>query len=96
MQTYIIRELDKRLLAWDRFQDTATNQVFEGHANAVPPGRSCVGVAYTNREVEIESSEINSFSALMARIVDGMGIANALLIRIQGLLLPVPALVFSG
>ena len=70
--------------------------IFEGHADAIPPGSSCIGVAYTNREAAIEAGEIRGFGVLTTRIVDGMGIANALVIRIQALLLPVRALVFSG
>jgi hypothetical protein len=53
-------------------------------------------VAYTSREAERESGEISGFSAFTTVIVDGMGIANALVIRIQALMLPIRALVFSG
>ena len=70
--------------------------IYEGQADAVPPGSTCVGVAYTSREAERESGEISGFSAFTSVIVDGMGIANALVIRIQALLLPIRALVFSG
>jgi multidrug resistance efflux pump len=70
--------------------------IYEGQADAVPPGSTCVGVAYTSREAERESGEINGFSYFTTVIVDGMGIANALVIRIQALLLPIRILVFSG
>ena len=70
--------------------------IYAGHADAVPPGSTCVGVAYTSRAAEMESGEISGFRAFTATIVDGMGIANALVIRIQALLLPVRALVFPG
>jgi len=68
---------------------------FEAHADAIPPGSSCVGVAYTSRAAQRESGEIKGFSALVSSIVDGMGIANALVIRGQALLLPIRVLVFS-
>jgi hypothetical protein len=54
-----------------------------------------VGVAYTSREAERESGEIKGFGRFTSSIVDGMGIANALVIRIQTLILPIRALVFS-
>ena len=67
-----------------------------GHADAVPPGSVCRGVAYSNHAPAIEAGDIGGFSAFLARIVDGMGIANAIVIRGQALLLPVWALVFAG
>jgi len=70
--------------------------VFEGQADDVTPGSACVGVAYTSREAERESGEITGFGRFTSSIVDGMGIANALVIRIQTLLLPIRALVFPG
>ena len=69
--------------------------VFKGHANSIPPGSACVGVAYTNRAAEREAGEITGFSAFISAMVDGMGIANALVIRGQALLLPIRVLVFS-
>ena len=69
--------------------------VFTGHADTIPPGSACAGVAYTSREAQRESGEVSGFSALISAIVDGMGIANALVIRGQALLLPVKVLVFS-
>ncbi len=62
----------------------------------IPLGSACVGVAYSNRSEQIANGEISGFSAFITRIVDGMGIANALVIRGQAILLPVKVLVFSG
>ena len=69
--------------------------IFEGHADAIPPGSRCAAVAYTSRAAEREAGEITGFSAFVSAIVDGMGIANALVIRGQALLLPVKVLVFG-
>ncbi len=69
--------------------------IFEGHADAVPPGSRCAAVAYTSRAAEREAGEITGFNALVTSIVDGMGIANAIVIRGQALLLPIRVLVFS-
>ncbi|WP_170575917.1 HlyD family secretion protein [Ruegeria atlantica] len=69
--------------------------IFPEHLEQIPPGSSCVGVAYTSRAKQIEAGEITGFSAFVARIVDGMGIANAIVLRAQAILLPVKALVFT-
>jgi multidrug resistance efflux pump len=70
--------------------------VFEGQADDIIPGSFCLGVAYTSREAERESGEITGFGRFTSAIVDGMGIANALVIRIQAILLPIRVLVFPG
>jgi multidrug resistance efflux pump len=65
-------------------------------AYAVPPGSHCVGVGYSDHSAQIASGEARGLKALALRVVDGMGIANALVIRAQALLLPIRAIVFSG
>mgnify|MGYP001822942496 FL=1 len=69
--------------------------LYEGHADAIPPGSTCAAVAYTSRAAERDAGEITGFSAFISSIVDGMGIANALVIRGQALLLPIRVLVFG-
>ncbi len=69
--------------------------IYPKHLEGIPPGSACVGVAYTSRAKEIDAGEITGFSAFIARIVDGMGIANAIVLRAQAILLPVKVLVFS-
>ncbi|MGB5518150.1 MAG: hypothetical protein WBO73_06765 [Gammaproteobacteria bacterium] len=44
----------------------------------------------------VRPGEINGFAAFLTNLVDGMGIANALVIRGQALLLPIRAIVFPG
>jgi len=68
--------------------------VFAGHADAVPRGSTCVGVAYSSHAAQIEAGKIKGISALVMRLVDGMGIANAIVIRAQALLLPIREIVF--
>ncbi len=68
--------------------------VFAGHADAVPRGSTCVGVAYSSHAAQIEAGKIRGISALVMRLVDGMGIANAIVIRAQALLLPIREIVF--
>jgi multidrug resistance efflux pump len=69
--------------------------IFPEHLDSIPPGSACVGVAYTSRAKEIDAGEITGLSAVIARIVDGMGIANAIVLRAQAILLPVKTLVFN-
>ncbi|WP_419738994.1 HlyD family secretion protein [Ruegeria sp.] len=69
--------------------------IFPQHLDSIPPGSACVGVAYTSRAKEIDAGEITGLSAFIARIVDGMGIANAIVLRAQAILLPVKTLVFN-
>ncbi len=70
--------------------------LYEDQANEIPRGSSCVGVAYTSHAARIESGEISGISALLMRLVDSMGIANAIVIRAQALVLPIRAIVFPG
>lgn len=69
--------------------------IYEGHADAIPPGSICAAVAYTSRVAERDAGELTGLSAFISSIVDGMGIANALVIRGQALLLPIRVLVFG-
>ncbi|TCL09197.1 multidrug resistance efflux pump [Shimia isoporae] len=69
--------------------------VFQGHTDDILPGSQCVGVAYSNRGLAMANGEIRGFQAFVTGLVDGMGIANAIIMRAQAVLLPVKALVFS-
>lgn len=69
--------------------------IFPGHTSGVTPGSACLGVAYSDHSAEIESGEIAGFQAVLMRLVDGMGIANAFVLRIQALVLPIRVLVFA-
>ena len=68
--------------------------IFDGHSGLVPAGSNCVGVAYGNHGPEIEAGEVRVIKAFVLRVVDGMGFINAIVIRIQALLLPVRSIVF--
>jgi multidrug resistance efflux pump len=69
--------------------------IYSSHADAIPPGSVCAAVAYTSRAAERDSGELTGLAAFVSSIVDGMGIANALVIRGQALLLPILVLVFG-
>ncbi len=69
--------------------------IFPEHLESIPLGSACVGVAYTSRAKDIDAGEITGLSSFIARVVDGMGIANAIVLRAQAILLPVKTLVFN-
>lgn len=69
--------------------------IFPGHTTGVTPGSACLGVAYSDHGPEIENGDIGGLHATLLRLVDGMGIANAFVLRIQALVLPIQVLVFS-
>lgn len=70
--------------------------IYPEKAAGIQPGSACAGVAYTSRAAELARGEITGFAAFRAKVVDGMGIANAIVIRGKAILLPVKSLVFSG
>ncbi|ODR95615.1 secretion protein HlyD [Methyloceanibacter stevinii] len=76
---------------------TFLEPVFEGsQAGALPRGSVCNGVAYTSHARAIDEGKITGGRALLMRVVDGMGIANAIVIRAQALMLPIRAVIFGG
>ncbi|MGD8529165.1 MAG: biotin/lipoyl-binding protein [Methyloceanibacter sp.] len=96
-----VRPTDQLLDVDERAQPgtilTFLEPVFEGsQASAIPRGSICVGVAYSSHAAEIEAGKATGIRALAMRIVDGMGIANAIVIRVQALMLPIRAVVFGG
>lgn len=70
--------------------------LYEGNAVSVPPGSKCIANAYTNNHDLLDEEGIGAGRWLFLHMVDAVGIAHALLLRIQALLLPVQTLVFSG
>ncbi len=68
--------------------------IFDGHSGLIPAGSNCVGVAYGNHGPAIEAGEVRGIKAFALRLVDGMGFVNAIVIRIQALLLPVRTILF--
>ena len=93
-----LRQTDQLIDVQDRVRPgtvlAVLEPVFAGHADAVPRGSTCVGVAYSSHAAQIEAGKIRGISALVMRLVDGMGIANAIVIRAQALLLPIREIVF--
>lgn len=70
--------------------------VYEGQADDIPPGSTCLANAYTNNHDLLDDPELGTGEWLFLHMVDTVGIVHALLLRIQMLMLPVQTLVFSG
>ncbi len=70
--------------------------LYEGQADAVPPGSKCIANAYTNNHALFEDEDLGFGRRLFLHMVDTVAVVHALILRIQALALPVRTLVFSG
>ena len=70
--------------------------LYEGGLAGVTPGSSCIANAYSSHHDMIASGEVSGVRAVALHVVDAVGFVHAMLLRIQVLLLPFKALVFSG
>ena len=70
--------------------------LYQGGLEGVTPGSSCIANLYSNHHDLIASGQVSAFQAVALDVVDTVGFVNAMLLRIQVLLLPFKTLVFSG
>jgi multidrug resistance efflux pump len=70
--------------------------LYDGQADGIPPGSSCIANAYTNNHDLLGDPELSTGRWLFLHMVDTVGVVHALLLRIQLLLMPVQTLVFTG
>ena len=70
--------------------------LYQGGLVGVTPGSSCIANAYSDHHDEIASGQVTGMRAVAYHVVDAVGFVHAMLLRIQVLLLPFKALVFSG
>jgi len=70
--------------------------LYPGGLDGVPPGGSCMAIAYTNNYDELHSGNVGAGRWLFLHMVDAVAVVKAAILRINGLLLPVQALVLSG
>lgn len=68
----------------------------EGGLDRVVPGSSCIANAYTSNHEALSQPGIGTGTYIALHAVDAVGVVHAMLLRIQALLLPFKALVFSG
>jgi multidrug resistance efflux pump len=70
--------------------------LFEGQADAIPPGSACVANAYTSFHDRLDDPDLGFWTRLGLHGVETVGIVHAILLRSQTLLLPVRSLVLTG
>ncbi len=70
--------------------------LFEGQADAIPPGSACVANAYTSFHDRLGDPDLGFWTRLGMHGVETVGIIHAILLRSQTLLLPVRSLVLTG
>jgi multidrug resistance efflux pump len=70
--------------------------LYEGGLDGVPPGSSCIANVYSNHHELLESKDIGSLEKVYLHIVDTVALVHALVLRMQAVVLPLKALVFSG
>lgn len=70
--------------------------IYAGGLDGVVPGSSCIANAYTSNHEALSQPGIGTARYLGLHAVDAVGLVHAILLRIQTVLLPFRALVFSG
>ncbi len=74
----------------------AMEPLYPGQLDDLPQGGSCIANAYTNNHDALQDPNIGSLRKFGLHAIDTVGIVHAMILRIQALLLPIKALVFSG
>ena len=70
--------------------------LYEGVLEDIPPGSSCIANLYSNHHDELASDKIGTFEKVYLHLVDTVALVHALVLRLQAVVLPLKALVFSG
>jgi multidrug resistance efflux pump len=70
--------------------------LYQGGLNGVMPGSNCIANAYTSNHDLLDEPGIGTGRRIALHAVDAVGLVHAILLRIQAILLPFQALVFSG
>jgi multidrug resistance efflux pump len=70
--------------------------MYKGGLDGVAPGSSCIANAYTNNHDELARSDIGWGSWAFLHMVDTVALVHAMILRLQALVFPIQALVFSS
>jgi multidrug resistance efflux pump len=70
--------------------------LYKGGLEGVTPGSSCIANAYSNNHELIASKDTGVFKGIALHAVDALALVHALILRLQALVLPFKALVFSS
>lgn len=74
----------------------AMRPLFEEQAEQIIPGSACFANAYTDNHERLHTEELSTGEFLFLHTIDTVGLAHAMILRIQAFMLPVRTLVFSG
>ena len=69
--------------------------LYKGGLDGVTPGSSCIANAYSSNHELIASKDTGAMRRVALWVVDELGILHAMVLRLQALVLPFKALVFS-
>ncbi|MEX0366451.1 MAG: HlyD family secretion protein [Ruegeria sp.] len=70
--------------------------LYDGMADALPPGSNCLANVYTSNHHRLEHEELGTGQRIFLHVVDTIGVVHAAGLRLRLLLMPVQTLVFSG
>src|SRR5215212_11585299 len=70
--------------------------LYQNGFDGVAPGSRCIVNAYTSNHDLIASGQVGTLRGFALHAVDAVGLVHALILRIQALVYPIQALVFSG
>jgi multidrug resistance efflux pump len=70
--------------------------LYKGGLDGVTPGSSCIANAYSNNHELIASKDTGALRGIVLHAVDALALVHALILRLQALVLPFKALVFSS
>jgi len=70
--------------------------LYKGGLDGVTPGSSCIANAYSNNHELIASKDTGALRGIALHAVDALALVHALILRLQALVLPFKALVFSS
>ncbi len=70
--------------------------LYAGQTSHLPPGSNCIANAYTNNHEKLADPELGFGSRIALHTIDTVGLAHAMILRIQSLLLPIQTLVLTG
>jgi hypothetical protein len=70
--------------------------LYKGGIDDVTPGSSCIANAYSNNHDVIAAPETGTLKGIALHTVDALALIHALILRLQALVLPFKALVFTG
>jgi len=70
--------------------------LYEGVLDNVPPGSSCIANVYSDHHEQIVSKDTGTLERTYLHFVDAVALIHALILRLQAVVMPLQALLFSG